>query len=118
VGEDEVSWVFLTYINRGYLMNQLKRGWWKLHLRPGHGRSDGVTDDMIVYYGGLNVAVVVEPDDGGDLQPSALPPCALPPDHVEPAAAPAASADSGDGSDNDILHSLPNFAIQLSGVVC
>ena len=50
---------------------------------------------------------VVESDDDGDLQPSALPPpppplSALPPVHVEPA---AASADSGDESDEDILHS-------------
>ena len=79
--EDAVHWVFSTYINMDYLMNQLKRGRWKLYLRPGHDRSDGVTDDMIVYCG-VNVAVVVEEDDDdGDLKPSALPP---PAPHTRP----------------------------------
>ena len=76
-------------------MNQLKRRLWKLHLREGHRLSAGVEHDMIVYYG-TNVAVVVEPDDDGDLQPSALPPRRRPAADVEPA---AASADSGDESD-------------------
>jgi len=99
VGQEQVHWVYITYIDIDVLMNQLTRGYMKLHLRPGHDPSDGVTDDMIVYYGvNAEVAVVVEPDDDGDLQPSALPPppSALPPGYVEPA---AASADSGDESD-------------------
>ena len=102
--EDAVHWVFITYIEIDYLMNQLRRGYWKLHLHPGHARSDGVTDDMIVTYrdnrSRVNVAVVVvEDNDDGDLKPSALPPSALPPDHVAPAAAAAAS---GDESDEDL----------------
>ena len=102
MGQEQVHWVYITYIDIDVLMNQLTRGYMKLHLRPGHDLSDGVTDDMIVYYGAnvafVEVAVVVEPDDDGDLQPSALPPppSALPPGYVEPA---AASADSGDESD-------------------
>ena len=98
--EEPVYWVFLTYIKTETIMNQLKRGLWKLHLRDGHRLSAGVEHDMIVYYR-PNVAVVVVPDDDGDLQPSAPPPpapppSALPPPRVEPA---AASADSDDESD-------------------
>ena len=99
--EERVHWVFLTYTSKDYLMEQLKRGYWKLHLQPGHLLSDGVTDDMIVFYGSEMLSIPVEHHDDGDLQPSALPPSALPPSalppvHVEPSAPPAASADSGD----------------------
>ena len=98
--EGPLYWVFLTYIKTDVIMSQLKKRNWKLHLREGHHLSAGVEHDMIVYYG-TNVAVVVEPDDDGDLQPSAPPPPAPPPPappppRDEPA---AASADSGDESD-------------------
>ena len=102
VGQEEEHWVYITYIDIDVLMNQLTRGYMKLHLRPGHDLSEDVTADMIVYYdysadvAFVEVAVVVEPDDDGDLQPSALPPRRRPAADVEPA---AASADSGDESD-------------------
>jgi len=99
--EHAVHWVFITYIEMDYLMNKLRSGNWKLHLHPGHACSDGITDDMIVTYHDrrvrVEVPVVVEDNDDGDLKPSASPPSALPPPRVMAA---AASADS-DESDSD-----------------
>ena len=79
--EEAVHWVYLTYIEKDEVLHMLRRGWWKLYLHPGDVLSDGVTEDMIVYYGRDVVTIDVvkdNDDDDGDLKPSALPPSALP----------------------------------------